>query len=56
MSADQRPLDDCTAEPWERVRRVGPALELVADERDVRQLQKARRLLESLEQRIQEET
>lgn len=52
---DDGVLDDASIEdPWERMQRLGGALELVARERDPQRVTEARRLLESLEDRIQE--
>lgn len=48
-------LDDADIDdPWERMGRLGGAIEIVANEQDVRKVTQARRLLESLEMRIKE--
>ncbi|WP_254841102.1 hypothetical protein [Natronomonas marina] len=46
--------DDMTADPWDRVRRLGGSLEVIAENRDEERLTEARRLLDSLEQRLTE--
>lgn len=49
-------LDDADIEdPWKRMKNLGPALELIADEEDPQRVTQARRLLWSLEMRIKEE-
>lgn len=58
MSADTEDvLDDASIEdPWRRMERLGGALEIVALKQDPQQVTRARQLLESLEQRVQEGT
>lgn len=52
---DDHPLDDASIDdPWDRLRRLGGALEVIADREDAQKVTEARRLVESLEQRIQE--
>lgn len=52
---DDDVLDDADIDdPWERMGRLGGAIEIVATQRDPRKVTQARRLLESLEQRIKE--
>lgn len=48
---DDADLDD----PWERMERLGGAIEIVANRREERKVTQARRLLQSLEQRIKED-
>lgn len=54
-AAEDEVLDDADIDdPWERAQRLGGALEIVASNQDERKLTQARRLLESLEQRIKD--
>ena len=57
MSTDaDRQLDDADLDnPWERMQRLGGALEIVAAEEDARKVTEARQLLQSLEARIKED-
>lgn len=58
MSTDTEDiLDDASIEdPWRRMERLGGALEIVALQQNVEKVTRARQLLESLEQRVQEGT
>lgn len=57
MSTENEPvLDDVSIDdPWQRMQRLGPALELIALKQDPRKVTEARQLLQSLEQRIKED-
>lgn len=57
MSADaDGQLDDADLDnPWDRMQRLGGALEIVAAEQDARKVTEARQLLQSLEARIKED-
>ena len=57
MSADaDDQLDDADLDnPWDRMQRLGGALEIVAAEQDPRKVTEARQLLQSLEARIKED-
>lgn len=53
--SDEPVLDDASIEnPWERMERLGGSLEVIARNERADKVTEARRLLESLEQRIKE--
>lgn len=53
---DEELLDDADLDdPWDRMDRLGAALQVVASRRNERKVTRARQLMESLEQRIKEE-
>lgn len=55
-AAEDEPLDDADIQdPWDRMQRLGGAIEVIADRRDPRQVTRARQLLESLEMQIKED-
>lgn len=54
-SSDEMLDDSDIQNPWERIQRLGGALEIVGEREDRQKLRQARLLLKSLEQQIDEE-